>query len=84
MWAIVLVLLVIIVWLMFHNIALREAFREERRRSNRESSLRAATEIAFCEVVQEQIGDRLWSNRKRVAETTSHFDKTRSDERGPN
>lgn len=79
MWVAFFVMLVIIALLMLRVLALGEALRTETRRANREASLRAATEIAFCEVVEEQIGDRLRSNRLRVSETTTRFNKTRSD-----
>ncbi len=81
MWIAVLFLLAIMATLLVSNISLREQLDTERRRANREASLRAATEIAFCEVVEEQIGDRLRTNRRMVSEVTERFDKARNDGR---
>lgn len=84
MWVSVLCLLVITAVLLLHAIWLRDQLDGQRRVAAREYSLRVATEVAFCAVVEEQLGDRLRANLQRVSETARHFGKTWGDGRGPN
>lgn len=79
MWVVVLVLLVIIALLMLRVVDLRGQLEYAKRAAMREALLRSATEVAFCEVVEEQIGDRLRGNMRRVSETATRFDKARSN-----
>lgn len=84
MWPVVLGLLMVITIMMLRLHWYAEQLGNAKRQARREHSLRVATEVAFCEVVEEQIGDRLRSNRRRVSETTARFAKAVGDGREPN
>lgn len=84
MWLVVLVLLGIIAVLVLAVAEKQGHVDDLRAQVRREHSLRLATEVAFCELVEAQLGEHLRSNRRRVSETTARFDKARGDGRGPN
>jgi hypothetical protein len=84
MWFAVLVLLGIIAALVLALVEKLGHIDNLRIQVRREHSLRVATEVAFCALLEDQLGDRLRSNMRRVSETTARFDKARGDGRGPN
>ena len=84
MWMVVLILLGIIAVLVLAVAEKQGHIEDLRTQVRREHSLRLATEVAFCVVVEEQLGEHLRTNRRRVSESTSRFDKARGDGRGPN
>ena len=84
MWVTVLVLLVVIASLLL-ALAMAQGRVEYLRSQVRcERALRVATEVAFCSVVEEQLGDRLRANRSRVSEAAWVLGKSEGHGRGPN
>lgn len=83
MWGISFILLGVIAILLLLVLELSERLRRERKRTRREISMRVATEIELCEMIEE-LGERFRRNRQRMSEADFMFRKTTDDGHGPN